>query len=128
MTSNSPPPITTAIDGASVEVQQQYPRHFQSPDVSLERLAKSWQNCVMVNTLPETTIIKFDRWKRPVHFKPGQPTEICMVLDELESHLALCKPGRGFYPNGSPFAGRPFPPHPLRVISVEPLNAERSPP
>jgi hypothetical protein len=50
---------------------------------------------------------------------PLEKREVCMVVDELATLIELSRTDRGFYTYG-PNRGKPFPPHPLKVLGLPP--------
>jgi hypothetical protein len=69
------------------------------------------------NTDTEQTHWIIDRRYNGVELKPGQSREIDMICDELQNLINLSRIDRGFYESG-PNKGKPFPPHPVRVIGL----------
>jgi hypothetical protein len=67
---------------------------------------------------PIQTHIVIDRFMNGHELLPGQKKEIEMLVTEIASFRELGKPNRGIYPSGSPLAGQPLPPHPLRFIDL----------
>jgi len=83
-----------------------------------ERLAKPHQRVTLKNTHECQTHFICDRNLRYVELRPGQSAEVDMVVDELKNLLHLARTDRGFYESG-PNKGKPFPPHPVRVIGLQ---------
>jgi hypothetical protein len=89
------------------------------PVATQERLAKPHQHVVLFNSSEVQAHYIKDRWKQHQLFAPGEKREICMVVDELAILIHLSRTDRGFYPSG-PLRGRPFPPHPVKVLGLPP--------
>jgi hypothetical protein len=82
-------------------------------------LSKPHQHVVLFNSSEVQAHGVQDRWLQLQMFAPGEKREVCLVVDELATLVHLSRTDRGFYMSG-PNRGKPFPPHPLRVLGLPP--------
>jgi hypothetical protein len=87
-----------------------------------EHLAKPHQRVTLKNTHECQTHFIQDRNHNHVELRPGQSKEVDMVCDELQNLIRLARTDRGFYESG-PNIGKPFPPHPVKVIGLGPKQS-----
>jgi hypothetical protein len=97
------------------------PASMQVP--SQEHLAKPSQFVTFQNTDPAQTHIIINRYKQGVALQPEEKKVIEMVVDEIETFRYLARTDRGFYSAGQN-AGKPFPPHPVKILDVGPLRRD----
>jgi hypothetical protein len=98
---------------------------FSEPVIDAATLAKPWQT-ITVRNFSEVgqTLIIFDRYRRQHPLRAGESAEIQMEGDRIAKLLHLARGDRGFYPVGSPQAGKPFESHPVRIVSIAPQAAQ----
>jgi hypothetical protein len=88
---------------------------------SAEQLAKPHQRVTLKNTSEVGQIFYVqDRAFNQVRLLPGHPTEVDLLCTQIANLAHLARGDRGFYPAGSPKAGQPFEPHPIRIIGLGP--------
>jgi hypothetical protein len=88
-----------------------------------EELAQPHQRVTLKNFSPHQTHMIADRHLKYIEFKPGQQREIDMPVTGLQNLMRLARTDRGFYESG-PNIGKPFPPHPLRVVGMQPKQVD----
>jgi hypothetical protein len=116
---NVAPPMSQAeADATPMKPQLFQQAVMQAAAPTAERLSKPHQRVTLKNTSESQVHFLCDRHLRHIEFKPGQSREITMLTDELANLMRLQRSDRGFYPIGSPNAGKPFPPHPVKIIGV----------
>jgi hypothetical protein len=130
MSGNIPPKDIGTVQLAEMSVDRPHtqnnrpsiiPASMQIP--SQEHLAKPSQYVTFQNTDPVQTHIIINRHKQGVALQPGEKKVIEMVVDEIETFRHLARTDRGFYSAG-PNAGKPFPPHPVKILDVGPLQRD----
>jgi hypothetical protein len=92
---------------------------FSMANFQQQRLEKSHQIVTMKNFDEKQTHILRDRYYRDVIFKPGESKEIDIIAEEIPKwlYLARTRPqDQVMYETGFN-AGKPIPPHPMRIIS-----------
>jgi hypothetical protein len=83
-----------------------------------ERMARAHQRVTIHNTAQQVFYVQ-DRSLRHIEFRPGEKKEIDMIADELQYLIYQSRTDRGYYESG-PKKGEPLPPHPLKVIGMQP--------
>jgi hypothetical protein len=88
-----------------------------------EQLAKPSQFVTFQNTDPAQTHIVINRYRQGVALQPGEKKQVEMVADEIATFRHLARTDRGFYSAGQN-AGKPFPPHPVKILDVGPIRSD----
>jgi len=96
-----------------------------APIADQARLARAHQLVTVMNTDERQDHYLKDRYLAHILIRPGQRVEIDMLVDEIAALHNLARTDRGHYLAG-PKAGQPFPPHPLKIIGIPPVQSRPS--
>jgi hypothetical protein len=112
-----------AIPSSIIQPPGMFP--ITPPVATQERLAKPSQYVLLFNSSEVQSHGVTDRWQQTQMLAPLEKREVCMVVDELATLIELSRTDRGFYTYG-PLRGKPFPPHPLKVLGLPPASSRPS--
>jgi len=92
------------------------------PTATAEQLAKPHQRVLLHNTSEIQSHIIQDRYLQFHTMVPGAKVEVDMLVTAIANLHNLARTDRGYYMSG-PNAGQPFPPHPVRIVDLPPIQS-----